>query len=184
MKTDELSSFDRGFIINWILLSVIGLVLGTTAHRFVFSLIFSLVGGGLLGKAIEGAVIGGAIGVVQMLSLPALLKPGWGWAAGSAMGWGIGWSLGWSYGWQLLGGFSLVYAAIGLFAGGLSGLLQWPLLRGHLSWSFMWIVASAVGWGIGLAVGMFVRGGFGWPLAAAISSALTGAVLYWLLSLT
>lgn len=182
MATYEEAYFDRGFIINWVLMSVIGIVLGTTARQFVFDLIFGLVGGGFWGKAVEGAIIGAAIGVAQLFGLPSQIKRNGWWAVAAVLGWGIGWSVGWSVGWQWVGGISNVFTVIGLVAGGLTALGQWPQLRGQVKQAGWWIPGNALGWGLGLASGMFIRGAFGWPVGGAVSGLLTGAVLYWLLA--
>lgn len=181
MAAQEAPTFERAFVINWVLMNVIGIVLGTTARRFVFNLIFGVVGGGATGKAVEGAVIGAAIGMAQLFALPPPLKRSPWWVVATIVGWGVGWSLGWSAGWGLLGGFSFVFATIGFIAGAVAGILQWPLLQGRLSGAHWWILGSTVGWGIGLAAGMFIRGAFGWPVAGAVSGIISGAFLYWLL---
>ena len=113
--------------------------------------------------------------------------PGWGfwlrWVLASTVGW-------------VLGGVAAVVAdavvvglmvgfAVGGVIGGGPGVLQWLVLRRQVARAGWWVVASAVGVG----VGWIVEGGVvvvvvlvvSEVLGGAVNGAITGAMLVWLL---
>ena len=166
-------SLDWNFIINWTLVSLVGLLLGTTAKGFIYPLVFAMVGGGMLGQAAEGAAIGLVIGLAQQLALPPHLPCRTGWWLTTSFGWAIGWSVGWGLGWQPPANFVL----IGLIAGLVAGLGQWLLLRRQVKWAGWWLVVSPLAWAGGLGLGLAVGGAFGWPLAGGLAGLLSGLAL-------
>jgi hypothetical protein len=64
----------------------------------------------------------------------------------------------------------------GLF-GTVVGALQWLVLRGQVPRAGWWVLASTVGWVVGMPLG----GIFGWLALGAAYGAITGAALVWLL---
>lgn len=72
---------------------------------------------------------------------------------------------------------SVWYWAVGVYAGGASvGVLQWLVLRRHLSQSEWWILASAVGWVVGRIGASWARfpHSAGWCIGASLG------ILQWL----
>jgi hypothetical protein len=169
-----------GILFNWVLMNIAGLVIGTAARTYVFQLIFGLVGGGLWGKVVEGAVIGLAVGLAQQFGVPPEIPRSKWWPLAAIIGWGVGWSIGWSNPWGL--GGRDTFGLIAAIAGTLAGLLQWWfILRHHFRLALAWVPASGLGWAAGVATGMTLRGSFGWPLAGLVAGLITGGCLVWLL---
>ncbi len=61
--------------------------------------------------------------------------------------------------------------------GTVAGLFQWMVLRGQVSQAGWWVLASTVGWGLGMPAGDIV----GPPGLGAVYGVITGATLVWLL---
>jgi hypothetical protein len=195
-----------GFWLKWTLISAIGFALS-----FVVGTLLSMLWGALLtvlgaspnvgavfGGLLLGIGVGAVIGLLQWLVLHRYAsRSGW-WIAASAVGTGLGFAValivsGAASGW-LIGGL-----VGGLVGGALTGYLQWRVLRERLpeSNAATWIGASAVAWGlamalIGLAMDSVARGAATMSpgilfvailglIGAAVAGAVTGAVLMWLL---
>ena len=100
---------------------------------------------------------------------------------------GAGWWILASFGAALV--FSLVVFGVGLaykeevwrvgvgLLGPATGLLQWLILRREVRQSGWWILASTLGWGLGIPAGEAV----GWNGLGAVYGALTGLALVFLL---
>ncbi|MFC2043041.1 hypothetical protein ACFLUA_02695 [Chloroflexota bacterium] len=85
------------------------------------------------------------------------------------------------------------YTMVVALGGAVTGMLQRPVLRGQVSRSGWWVLASTVGWGLGMAVfeivqyaeGAFGIELFGWLFGllfgGAVLGAVTGGALVWLL---
>ncbi|NLD73575.1 MAG: hypothetical protein GX649_12775 [Chloroflexi bacterium] len=195
-----------GFWLRWTLISAIGFALSFIVAAILGTLwgvFLTLFGanpnvGLALGALLLGLGVGAVIGLLQWFVLHRYLsRSGW-WIAASAVGAGLGFAValvvsGAANGW-LLGGI-----VGGLVGGALIGFLQWRVLRDALAQgaSYIWIGASAVAWALAMAligIGMdsVARGTAtmrpGIILVALlglvgmiIASAITGAVLLWLL---
>lgn len=70
-------------------------------------------------------------------------------------------------------------AVIFAFAGLLTGLLQWRILRGYFRGSFYWVLASALGWGGCILMTLVSVWSF-FP-GAILYGAITGASISWML---
>ncbi len=70
-------------------------------------------------------------------------------------------------------------ASIFAFAGLISGILQFRLLRPYCKKRFYWIVSSTLGWGL-LILSTYL-GLFAFLLGAIFYGAVTGLVFYWIL---
>jgi len=146
--------------------------------------------GGLLGFGIG---LGIGVGLLQWLVLRRRVSGvGW-WVLASAAG---------SYGMMQAGftGYSEIvwmsydspfgWAGVVALSGAVTGTLQWLVLRGQVSRAGWWVLASTLGWGLGMAVV-----GYGcdevwdselallWSLVGGgvVMGAVTGGTLVWLL---
>lgn len=129
-------------------------------------------------------VIGVFSGVAQALWLRRSLPQARGWALATLMGWllplGVGALL--SALFPAPGEVSPGLMAAGLaLVGGSIGLPQWLVLRRHLAYAWVWLVALAAAWGmVGLLNQVSTQ-----PevllLAVALLPALTTALAWWLL---
>jgi hypothetical protein len=88
--------------------------------------------------------------------------------------------------------------AVGIIGGAIAGIMQWLVLRQHVSQASWWVLASTVGWAVGGAVGGDVGGAAvgagnlaiiadramsGAPVGAlggAVAGSITGIALVWL----
>lgn len=181
MTPTEETNSGTGLLVLWPAMSVLGLVLGLMLRQPAYELVFWLSGNGFVSTMSEGVVIGGALGLAQLLALPEPLPRSPGWVVAGVVGWGLGWGLGWSFGWGWLNQPSAVMTLIGGLAGLISGLGQWFILQPHRHRAAWWIPGSALAWAVGMSVAALVGGSFSSALAGAVGGLLTGALLIWLL---
>jgi hypothetical protein len=155
------------------------LTIGMAIRQFMFGL-----GPWAVTPLFIGAVVGTALGVVQMFNVKQYVpRPGWWWVLSNTIGWSAAWVIiNLQVGYSLLGlGITEFSIVRGTVAGILVGLLQWLILRQLFYRAGWWILVSPLGWGIGMAVGVTVGGAFGWPLVGAISGIIAGYPLIWIL---
>ena len=177
------------FWLQWVLASTVGVVVGMfTGAIFVLGPYDGPrepVGYGLV-----GIVLGIVVGVLQWLVLRRRVSgAGW-WVLASAAG---------GYGTLQAGfmpfstslqsfGVYLSWTRVVALGGAVTGTLQWLVLRGQVSRAGWWVLASTVGWGLGVTVAR----AFPWGVdtadavgalvvTGAILGALTGGALVWLL---
>jgi hypothetical protein len=77
----------------------------------------------------------------------------------------------------------LGWIVVGALGGAVTGILQWLVLRAQVSRAGWWVLASTVGWGLGM-VGtraFEVLAIFGGLVGGAVLGAVTGGALVWLL---
>ena len=100
----------------------------------------------------------------------------------STLAWAIAWFAGWNLGWSALGsmGLNMVFVGIGAMAGLVAGILQWLALRGQVARAGWWVLASTLGWAVGLGLAVAVGRALGWMVAGALGGAITGVALIWL----
>lgn len=117
----------------------------------------------------EGIGIGATVGILQWLVLrPLVHQAGW-WLFLSTVGWAMG---------QVVVEIALPPGSgmlAGLVLGGMMGTAQWFALRRWVRSDRWWIVASIVGWTLGL------NGVVGPALVGAVAGAVTGIALELLL---
>ena len=133
--------------------------------------------------AVFGAVIGISYGITQWLVLRHGISQAYMWVLASAMGGAVVGVLGFAMGEQIGGplGGSVIGASF--------GVLQWLVLRRQFQRAAVWVLASIVGFALGLsageAAGFVVGGAAGWLVGGALQGvvvgAITGAALLWLL---
>ena len=152
----------------------------------------------VFGVTVVGAVVGlgggTVVGVLQWLVLQRRLERTGRWIVASTVGGSVA------------GALLMVAVAIAnvdwivdeavliggaWFVGGVvAAILQWLVLRRQIARADWWIVTSTIGWAIGVAVvllgGISVGVGevvlaVGWAVGGVVGSAITGAVLVWLL---
>lgn len=143
--------------------------------------------------AMSGAIGGSVIGLAQgMLLKPRVSIAGW--VLASLVSWSlIGGSVG-AIGWVAPRTLNLgIRATFGVLDGSLVGALigvgQWFILRQQVKKAWVWILTSALGWGVGLAIGWSVGGILrlkshlflselvGLTLAWVVVAAITGVAL-------
>ena len=194
--TVERNRFGWGFGLLWVFLSAIGWYIGFVMGFLAGFAPIELIGHTPLGEGlaacVSGILIGAVVGIFQWVILRERV-PGagrWVWASivGLAVAGGVVGPL------LLVGGGnadfgSLAAVLVVALGGAVTGMLQRPVLRGQVSRSGWWVLASTVGWGLGmavtgagmnaLAVGDFcgLMGFFG----GAVLGAVTGGALFWLL---
>ncbi len=132
--------------------------------------------GWAIGWALVGEIgVGAVVGIAQWLVLRQLLQQAGWWIWASTVGWAIGWAM-------IVTGVIVppnigVVASVvaGLVLGALLGVAQWFYLRRQVYQAGWWVLASSVGWGIGLT------GIIGGTVTGAIAGVVTGFMLDWLL---
>jgi hypothetical protein len=189
-----------GFGLLWVFLSAIGwcigIMMGFVAGYAPIELIGHTPLGEGLASCVHAIVLGAVVGILQWVVLRRRV-PGagrWVWAsiAGLAVAGGVGGAV-------LVAGASpgilaevVGYTLVVALGGAVTGMLQRPVLRGQVSRAGWWVLASTVGWGLGMAVtvasievseGGYFPGGLLGSLAAGgvAFGAVTGGALVWLL---
>jgi hypothetical protein len=149
--------FVRSFWFSWVLVTSLSSALGLTAGAF---LIVLLRGDDSLPFKLGLLVISGLfIGYGQWILLRTKSMKASGWIFATA----IGLSLGFLFGYVLLtfnphlfmSGWAEI-SIVAIFAGTITGILQWCAVHGRLTGSAMWLIASVLGWGIALHLGIFL----------------------------
>jgi hypothetical protein len=148
-----------------------------------------------------GALVGAAIGFGQWLALRSRIVGAGQWVVASTVGWAI-------FGLLLIVQLLVVYAPrppgqtasldvliipiwTGIITGALVGVLQWLVLRRQVPGAALWILASALSWGLGWTT-LIAAAYFGEPLGirgnlsiTAVSGIVAGALqatfMMWLL---
>ena len=203
-----------GIWLGWIAASTVGMFVGFIASFFaiVFIAMLTELVPGLgdvdwLGDLVFGIGLGVGVGVLQWVVLWIFLEL-------QSVGIGAGelkWSVLWQQvsraGWWVLASVAACYGIInsgfifisepfrfdplriiGVVAlgGAVAGILQWLVLRGKVSRAGWWVLASTVGW----ALGVTVAGAIPWGgdaellqlvMVAAVMGVVTGGALVWLL---
>ncbi len=191
----EDSGAGAGFLVRWVLThSAAWAVLGVLL--FGFEIGPDSLPGSMLGSTIAGLVLG----LVQWPYVQLhLIYARW-WPLASALGALLGTLLGAGVGMLLQ---SLEWAAslaAVVVAMAVLGAAQWWVLRQQVARAGWWIVANALGWGLGLLGGfvvvvfgfvleptlalpggLFIGGTIGGAIAGAIGGIISGGVLLWLL---
>ena len=200
------SQVGRGFWLQWVVASTVGMLVGMVIGFFLGVIILNLLElldpltdialgpydplnevGGLLGFGIG---LGIGVGLLQWLVLRRRVSGvGW-WVLASAAG---------SYGIIQAGfnGYNEIvwmsvdspfgWAGVVALSGAVVGTLQWFVLRGQVSRAGWWVLASTLGWGLGMAAAIALSWGVGAndfvavALTGAVLGAVTGGVLVWLL---
>jgi hypothetical protein len=133
--------------------------------------------------AVFGSVIGASLGITQWLVLRRQIPRAYMWMLASAVGGAVIGILGFAMGAPTGGPLG------GAVIGASLGIPQWLVLRHWVSRAYVWVLASIVGFALGLsageAVGFAVGGAVGWPVGGTIHGtvvgAITGGALVWLL---
>lgn len=138
--------------------------------------------------AVGGAVGGAVVGVVQSSVLRKDIVYSCKWIMASIVSWAIGWAA----------GVTLVsavgWAVVGAVGGAMAGAAQWFIVRNYIAKGHWWIVASTVGWSLGVGifgaviesedvvgniartVGVAMGGNMGMALAEALANDMSGVV--------
>ena len=205
--TVERKRIGWGFGLMWVFLSAVGWFMGFVMGLLVGFAPIELIGqtplGVMLASCVHAIVLGAVVGIFQWVVLRERV-PGagrWVWAstAGLAVAGGVGGAVVMAGANAELGeGGSLAavvgYTLVGALGGAVTGMLQRPVLRGQVSRSGWWVLASTMGWGLGMAVfgiGEYASGAFGimepagvlfgWLVSGVVLGAVTGGALVWLL---
>jgi hypothetical protein len=177
---------EYSFWLQWVFMTIIG---------FLLSLYWVEIGERSDIRGVEGAIGGIAIGLAQWLVLKGRFSPtGW-WIFASMLSWGLlgGSPLG-ALGWVAPKVMSIpvriVYGIIeGAIVGVIIGMGQWWILKNHVKQAWLWILASIVGWVMGLTfawvvgavlrefTGVFFGEVVGLTLGWFIVAAITGVAL-------
>jgi hypothetical protein len=165
------------FWLGWVVVSVISAILG-----FGLAKALNLQESSMM----LGAVFGGTVGVAQSLFLRMQVSGYRLWALASAIGWAVGF---WVYQEAMLPflfdvgtTLGLPYAVIQfLLVGSMAGVAQWLLLRRWRQRAGWWIVASSIGWSVGLTwIGLSPDSLFSF-IGLVAWGAVTGGALLWIL---
>ena len=88
---------------------------------------------------------------------------------------------------QMSYGSLLSWVGVVALGGAVTGTLQWLVLRGQVSRAGWWVLASTVGWGLGMTAAIALSRGVGASdfvalgVIGAVLGAATGGALVWLL---
>jgi hypothetical protein len=161
MSTNKLDNRSTilGFSLLWILVTMIGLVVG-------LAMMFAGVGAAInnVTPMVFGGMFGGVLGLVcgfaQWLVLRRQLENVTTWIVATFLGWAIFWSLNMA---GLFGEGNGVAGKVleGLDHGALFGLLlgifQWLVIRNKLQNAGWWVLVNLGGWSLGAAIGDGVK---------------------------
>jgi len=175
--------------VGWFIGFLIGFVLG------------SIIGEGVIGSGALGRILGNftlvAVHVSVVSSMQWLVlrrrisRAGW-WVLAGTVGCSVAWVVG--YGVAVAAGYSettegfaavLGLTLVAALGGAAAGILQWLVLRRRISRAGWWVLASTVGWGLGIAIAAtleeVVAGGSILVAGGPVLGAVTGGALVWLL---
>ncbi len=182
-----------GFWLGWVVASTVGFFVGFWLG-FILGLIIIGEDNGInllrsiLGYFMFGTSIGAMTGVLQWLVLRGRVsKAGWWILASIPAGYGI--FLAGDIGIEESLNFGTLLSSIGVVAlgGAVAGILQWLVLRRQVSRAGWWVLASTVGWALGVTVMDALEYMYGTPddlqlvVTGAVLGAVTGGALVWLL---
>ncbi len=187
-----------GFWLGWVVASTVGMLVGFFMIFLIYGLLEALLGSavtddlfeiGWLGDLVMGIMLGIVVGILQWLVLQGRVsRVGWWILASAAAGYGI--SLAFFIGIEESLSFSLFlrFTGVAALGGAVMGTLQWLVLRGKVSRAGWWVLASTVGWALGMAVSRAISWGpddadaiYALAVTGAVMGAVTGAALVWLL---
>ncbi len=187
----ERNQIGWGFWLQWVLASTVGLYVGLTMAFFLTAFSAVVLGLGDWCENLFSAIgFGIGVGLPQWLVLRRRVSgAGWWVLASAAGGYGI-WQAGftgYSDSLSLSYGSLLGWTGVVALSGAVTGTLQWLVLRGQVSRAGWWVLASTVGWGLGMTAAIaFSRGVGASDFGAlggtgAVLGAVTGGALVWLL---
>ncbi len=187
---------------RWTMATAAGELASFIVPGLVGAVIFQAVGerpsalvavGAVLAMAASGSVEGGVLGLAQWLvlrrELPAMPARAWiaATAAAAIVAWAIGTAIVVAVVPALRGdgagqsaadpgaAFQIAAGAgLGLALGAMMGAAQWLVLRQHVMRAGWWVLASALGWAVGMAIA-FLGGG---ALPAGASLVVIGLVIF------
>ncbi len=185
-----------GFWLGWVAASTVGMFIGFFMIFLIYGLLEALLGSAVTDDLFEiewllglvlGIMLGIVVGILQWLVLQGRVsRVGWWILASAAAGYGI--SLAFFIGIEesLSFGLFLRFTGVAALGGAVMGTLQWLVLRGKVSRAGWWVLASAVGWALGMAVSRAISWGpddavLALAVTGAVMGAVTGAALVWLL---
>lgn len=170
------------FWLQWVLASTVGMFVGFCMGIPPFALTYDVLADQLAFR-FWGIVLGIGVGVLQWLVLRRCVSgAGWWVLASAAPGYGIVRFLDTGRLWSLSFGALLSFTGVVALGGAVTGTLQWLVLRGQVSRAGWWVLASTVGWALGVTVArQFPPNGQDLVVMGAILGALTGGALVWLL---
>ena len=200
---DKGSQAGWGFWLGWVVASTLGWLVGFIIAFFLLAIVGGIVGedtgmnvlGLILGAFIFGASLGSMVGILQWLVLRRRVSnAGW-WVLASTVGFivgqgGVEVAMYVAFGYpEEMGGMSSFTNVLGqtvvpALTGAVIGTLQWLVLRGKVSRAGWWVLASIVGWVLGVTVAEIIPWGveeMGILSSLVVSGAVTGAALVWLL---
>jgi len=168
------------FWLQWVLASTVGMFVGYPVGAITLGNVL----GDWLGTLFFGTGLGIGVGVLQWLVLRRRVSgAGWWVLASAAGGYGIVQAAPHMFSPSLSFGALLSYTPVVALGGAVTGTLQWLVLRGQVSRAGWWVLASTVGWGLGMTAAI----AYSWPgpmwliVTGAVLGAVTGGALVWLL---
>jgi hypothetical protein len=189
---DKGSQAGWGFWLGWVLASTMGMLVGFMMMFFIAAFMSELFDSELLDiewlfDLFAGIMLGIGVGILQWLVLRQRVSGvGWWILASVAAGYGIFLASFIGISESLSFGLFLRFTGVAALGGAVTGILQWLVLRGKVSRAGWWVLASTVGWALGMAVSRAIPLGVDPELlvlivAAAVMGAVTGGALVWLL---
>jgi len=172
--------------IQWVALSMIGLVAGLVLSLTAGASIFAVLGA-MAGTPIVLGLVGAGLGTAQWPVLRRHIAGARWWPIASAVGMAVGLSAGVvlveQVGRAVVGGpinfrhlgvwtRAVSFGTIGLFGGGALGLGQWLVLRRQIAHCRRWIVVNAWSLGAGLACGSLSADASGGRAGSLMSTAI------------
>jgi hypothetical protein len=170
----DLAAWLRWTLANGLAFGVLPIVLNVAVALVLTLGLLGLVGGGLF--------VGGLIGIAQWLALRPYTLPLAPWLLATGIGWGIGLlGIGGGLGLPFLPSVVAPIAGIGFRIGLAVGIGQWLVLRPRFGQAGWWIPANASGLALGVLALMGANPYTGFAITGAVSGAISGAALMWLL---
>ena len=186
--------FEWGTWLLWILTSTVGIIVGMYLNFFLLAftiLVLGLDSCDACDILASGFGFGIGVGFLQWLVLWRRV-PGvrvrWWVLASAVSGFGIFQAGFTGYSDRLLNYRSLlVWTGVVALSGAVTGILQWLVLRGQVSRAGWWVLASTLGWGLGMSAAVALSRGVGASDTVSlvgmgiVLGAVTGGALVWLL---
>jgi hypothetical protein len=183
MKTQK-RDIGWSFWLQWVLANTVGWIVGMALFTTIGGFAAALTSGvaKIISWGIIATIAGTVMGINQWMVLNLFSLPRGGrWAKWWVIVTIISWVPSMVVVVGLGAGERLNFATSGAIIGISMGIAQWFILRGQVERAEWWGIANTVGWMVGMAGIDLMNRAVGFGLAGAISGAITGGWLVWLL---
>ncbi|MGK7876115.1 MAG: protein kinase [Xenococcaceae cyanobacterium] len=175
-----------GFLLKWVLANAVGCAVFIAVGNAVGDAVSDALGYNVVGFAVICALGGPAVGIMQWVVLRQVVGRAWWWVLATAVGEVVGGAVGYAA-IDRLGYYKLLgYTLFGVLGGSVVGIMQWVILRRVVNRAWWWVLANAVGVGVGFTaikaiLNVWYNEFVSLAAGVVIALAITGSVLVLLL---